>query len=270
MSTKIIPIIQARMDSTRFPGKAMKKIGNQPMLYHVVKQTLASRFVNDVIIATTTSPKDKEIVNFCIKNNLKYFRGSSNDVLDRYYRCAQKFSCDPIVRISSDCPFIDPFVIDKIITKFLKNKHDYVANNLENSKNKWQNSTCKFPQGMVVEISSLKTLEKAWKQAKKPSEREHVFPYVQFHPKLFKVSNIKNKDNLSFIRCTVDKPQDLEFVRKIWKRIPKSKKIIHITDILKIISKEPKLLKINNQIAFDEGYQNSPPTDIEFKIFKNG
>lgn len=264
MTQKFTAIIQARMSSTRLPNKALLKIGDKPMLYHVINQTIASKFVNDVIIATTTSPKDKKIVNFCIKNNLKYFRGSNNDVLDRYYKCAKKFSCDPIVRISSDCPFIDPLVIDKTISKFLKNSYDYVGNNLDKKNNKWKNSTCKFPQGMVIEICKFGVLKKAWEQSKKPSEREHVFPYVQFNPKIFKVSNIKNKNDFSFIRCTVDHKQDLKFVREIWKRMPKSRKIFHIKDILKIIKKEPELLKINNKIAFDEGYQRSRKKDINF------
>ena len=232
------------MGSSRFPGKIMEKIGNQMMLSHVIKQTLASKFVDDVIIATTSSKKDKQIVDFCKKNNLRYFCGSSHDVLDRYYQCAKFFSCDPIVRISSDCPFIDPIIIDKVISKFLKNSYDYVSNNFENIGGKYQNSLCNFPQGMVVEISTFKTLEKAWKMAKKPSEREHVFPYVQFNPSSFKTTNIKNRKNLSLIRCTVDKTEDIKFVNKIWANFSKSKKIIHVKDIVSIVTKQPNLLKI--------------------------
>jgi spore coat polysaccharide biosynthesis protein SpsF len=253
------------MGSTRLSGKIMKKIGNQPMLYHVIKQTMASKYVDSVIIATTCSNKDKKIVDFCIQNNLKYFQGSNRDVLDRYYKCAKKFSCDPVVRINSDCPFIDPLVIDTIIFKFLKNSYDYVSNNFDKLGGKWQNDICKFPQGMVVEICKFKTLEKAWQQAKKPSEREHVFPYVQFNPKIFKLSNIKNKKDLSYIRCTVDREQDLKFVREIWKRKPKSKKIFHNKDILKIIQNNPNLVKINNKIPFDEGYQKSIRKDLNLK-----
>ena len=262
----VVAIIQARMNSTRLPNKALLKIGKQYMLEHVVKQTKASKYVKDVIIATTDSVKDKKIVSFCIKNNLKYFCGSNNDVLDRYYKCSKNFSLDTIIRISSDCPFIDPIIIDQIISKFSKNSFDYVSNNIEEENGKWKNSICGFPQGMVVEICNFNTLEKAWKKAKKPSEREHVFPYVQFNPKLFKISNIVYKKNISSIRCTVDKKEDLKFVRELWKEIPKTKKIIHIEDILKIIKKKPFLAEINNKINFDEGYKRSIKKDKkEFK-----
>lgn len=261
MVKKFTAIIQARMESTRLPNKALLNIGDKPMLLHVVNQTLSSKFIKDVIIATTSSEKDKKIENFCLKHNLKYFRGSTNDLLDRYYKCAKKFSCNPIIRISSDCPFLDPIIIDKVITKFLKNSFDYVANNLEKSNKNWINSTCNFPQGMVVEISSFDALERSWASAKKPSEREHVFPYVQFNPDLFKVSNIKNQKDLSFIRCTVDRKEDLQFVREIWKRKSKTKKIIHIDEINKIVKKEPELVKINNYIEFDEGYKKSVKHD---------
>lgn len=264
MNKMVIAIIQARMNSTRLHNKALLKIGDQPMLYHVVKQTKASKFVKDIIIATTKSPKDKKIINFCLKHNLKYFCGSNNDVLDRYFKCAKKFTCDPVIRISSDCPFIDPSIIDQIISKFRKNSCDYVANNFEKINKKWENSACNFPQGMVVEICNFKTLEKAWKVAKKPSEREHVFPYVQFNAKFFKVSNLVYKKDLSFIRCTVDKKEDLKFVRELWKRIPKSKKTIHINDILKIINKEPCLVEINNKTNFDEGYKKSVQKDAKY------
>ena len=252
------------MNSTRLPNKALLKIGDKPMLYHVVKQTQAAKYVNEVIIATTTSPKDQRIVEFCKKYNLKFFRGSNSNVLDRYYKCAKEHLCDPVVRISSDCPFIDPDVIDQVILKFLKNSYDYVSNNFKKIHNKWENSTCGYPQGMVVEICNFKTLKKTWNQARKPSEKEHVFPYVQFTPKLFKKTNIVHKKDLSHIRCTVDKKNDLEFVRKVLRKIPKSKKIIHIDDIVKIIQNEPDLVIINNKTSFDEGYKKSIIKDTKF------
>ncbi len=258
---KITAIIQARMSSTRLPEKVLLEIENKPMLHHVIKQVTSSKIIKEVIIATTTQREDDVIVKYCKKNRVKCFRGSKKDLLDRYYQCAKKFGCDPIVRITSDCPLIDPTVIDKAVRKFLNSSYDYVANNLEKIDGKWQNATCNFPQGMTVEVSSFKVLEKAWKEAKKPSEREHVFPYVQFNPKLFRVSNLKNKADLSFIRCTVDRKDDLSFVREIFKRVSKQRKFVSIKDILKIVTKEPNLVKINNKIPFDEGYRKSVEED---------
>ena len=263
MSRKILAIIQARMGSSRLPGKVLLQIDQKPMLHYVIKQTMASRFIDNVIIATTNLLEDKKIVGYCKKNSLKYFCGSQKNVLDRYYKCAKKFECEPVIRITSDCPLIDPNVIDKVINKFLKNSYDYVSNNLEKNGNNWNNSTCNFPQGMTTEISDFKTLKKAWKEAKKPSEREHVFPYVQFNPKLFKVSNIKNKTDLSYIRCEVNKIEDLKFVREIYRRIPKKKKAVLSKDILDIVKKEPHLLAINNKISFGEGYKKSQTEDKE-------
>ncbi|HMK33319.1 MAG TPA: glycosyltransferase family protein [Nitrosopumilaceae archaeon] len=261
MQKDAIAIIQARMNSTRLPGKVLRKIGNKPMLHYVINQVRGSRLIEDIIIVTTTMSQDDVIVKYCKKNNIKCFRGSSTDLLDRYYKCAKKFGIDTIVRITSDCPLIDPRVVDRAISKFLKSSFDYVANNLEKHNGKWDNSPCNFPQGMTVEVSSFNVLEYAWKKAKKPSEREHVFPYVQFNPKLFRVSNFKYPRDLSFIRCTVDRLDDLKFVTELYKRFPKNKKFIEIKDIVKIVRKEPDLVKMNNRIAFDEGYKKSLKKD---------
>ena len=244
------------MGSSRLPNKVLKKIGKYPMLYYVIKQTLAAKSVDEVIIVTTKEKNDDKIIEYCKKNKIKTYRGSKNDLLDRYYQCAKKFECDPIIRITSDCPLIDPIVIDKIVKKFEKNTYDYVGNNLEKINGKWNNSMCNFPQGMTVEVSSFKVLKIAWKRAKKHSEREHVFPYIQFNPKIFKISKFKMKKNLSHIRCTVDRSNDLKFVKLLYEKIG-YEKIISIKDIENVVNKEPKLVQINNEIQFDEGYKKS-------------
>lgn len=253
----ITAIIQARMGSTRLPGKVMMLIRNKPVLHYVVKQTLAAKLIDNVIIATTRSPDDNAIVNFCKKNNLKYFRGSEIDVLSRYYHCAKKFNCKIIVRITSDCPLIDPTIIDSAIKKFVKKSYDYLSNDMEKTYNKWKDSACGFPQGMYVGIVNYKTLKKIYNHAKHSYEREHVFPYVQYNPKSFKISNIKNKINLSYIRCTIDRKEDIKFIRKIYDKISNTKKPIYVKNIVKIIKKEPSLLTINNKINYDEGWKNS-------------
>ena len=257
---KISVIIQARMGSTRLPKKILKKIGNKTILQYVIDQVISSKLVDEIIIATTHLKEDEIIIKFCKKNNIKWFSGSTSDLLDRYYKCAKKYSCEIIVRITSDCPLIDPSVIDTAINKFLQNSYDYVSNNIDMINGKWENATCNYPQGMTVEITNINTLTKAWKNATKFSEREHVFPYVQFNPKKFRISNIKNKTKFDMIRCTIDQNQDLIFLRKLVNLLPK-RRPIHIKDILKIVKKEHQLLKINNFIKYDEGYQISLQKD---------
>jgi len=255
----VTAIIQARMNSSRLPGKIFCKVGKKSVLEHVIFQTLCAKTIDRVIIATTQYIEDLAIVKFCKKNNIDFFCGSKNNVLDRYYQCAKQFNCNSIVRISSDSPFVDPLVIDKVVNKFLNNSYDYVSNNIEKNSI-WKNSTCNFPIGTVVEICSFKCLEKAWNGATLNSEKEHVFPYVQFNPMQFKISNIKHFRNLSHIRTTIDYSNDLKFDNELYVRM-KTKNFITTAQIAKIISEEPSLLEINNNTKFDEGYKKSLSKD---------
>ena len=259
---KVSAIIQARLGSKRFPKKILKKVNDKTILEHVIEQVQNSKLIDEIIIATTDLRQDHVITEICKKNKVKFFLGSSNDLLDRYYNCAKKYSCQIIVRITSDCPFIDPHIIDDAIKKYLSNSYDYVSNNIEKINQKWQNSTCNYPQGMTVEVSNMKTLEAAWRFAKKSSEREHVFPYVQSNQDKFNISNLKHKQKIDMIRCTVDREEDLKFIRELSKHLL-STNPIHISDILKVIKKHPELLKINNHIPYDEGYKFSLKNDLK-------
>ena len=250
-------IIQARINSSRLPGKVMKTIAAKPMLYHVLNQVNNSKNADIVILATSDQSDDDIIEEFCKKQNQTFFRGSKNDLLDRYYKCAKQFNLDIIVRITSDCPLIDPELIDKMISHFMKNDNDYYSNNFEKINGDWKNSKCNFPQGMTVEICTFSTLERAWKSASSLSEREHVFPYVQFHPELFNLENKIFHHDLSYIRCTVDHPEDLEFICKIYELMPKNLDYITISEIETIVKQHPEIVKINNFFDFEEGYKIS-------------
>jgi spore coat polysaccharide biosynthesis protein SpsF len=233
--TKIDCIIQARMGSTRLPGKVMMKVDKtNTILSHVINQLKNSKKIDKIIIATTDLQEDDVIVNHAkiLKTNL--FRGNAVDVLDRYYQCAKKFSSKIIVRITADNPLIDPNIVDDIINQFLKNSSDYITN--ANPRT--------YPYGTEVEVFSFQALEKASNNAKKPSEREHVTPYFHNNKEEFKMSNIKFTENLSYLRWTVDRENDLKFVRKIISEI-KSRPIL-MTDIIKLISQEPTITSINN------------------------
>jgi len=244
-------IIQARMSSTRLPGKVMMNVDKKnTLLYYVIQQIKFSKLANNIVIATTASEKDDTIVDFATKMGLNYFRGEANNVLDRYYQCAKNFSISPIVRISADDPLIDPMIIDKVVEKFYSDSYDYVSNTHPRT----------FPQGNEVEIFSFESLETAWRYAKKKSEKEHVTPYLYNNKEKFRIANVEHSQNLSFLRWTVDRQNDLNFVRLIVSKIQKIP--ILMTDILDVLAKEPHLLDINKDHVVDEGYIKSIAKDI--------
>ena len=242
------------MGSSRFPGKVMKKINNKnPMLRYVVNQVKKSKKINKLIIATTVLNEDNEIEKYLNSKKILCFRGNSYDVLDRYYNCAKKFNIDIVVRITGDCPLIEPEIIDKVISKYLSGKFDYVSNNNPRT----------FPYGMDLEIFSFKTLENAFLNAKLPSEREHVTPFIYNHPKKFKIGKIKNLKDYSNIRLTVDRELDFVLIEKIIIKIKKNP--ILLKDIIDLYNKEPEIFKINQDYVTDEGYLKSLKEDIEFR-----
>ena len=243
-------IIQARMGSSRLPGKVMMNIDEKnTLLHYVVQQLKFSKLANNIIIATTTSEKDDNIVDFATKMNLKHFRGEVDNVLDRYYQCAKNFSISTIVRISADDPLIDPTIVDRVIEKFYSNSYDYVSNTNPRT----------FPQGNEIEVFSFETLEFAWKNAKKISEKEHVTPYIYNNKEKFRMANVENSKNLSSLRWTVDTQNDLDLVRLIISKIQKMP--ILMTDIIDVLTKEPHLLDINKEHIIDEGYKKSISKD---------
>ena len=240
-------IIQARMGSTRLPGKILTKIADKPMLWHVIQRTAESSLMNKIIIATTTNSADDCIVDFANSFDILFFRGSEGDVLDRFYRTAKSFCIDAIVRITPDCPLIDPKIVDKVIKRFLIGNLDYISNVHPPT----------YPDGLDIEVFSFETLKKVWKEAKKASEREHVTPYILNHHRMFRISNIENEVDLSYMRWTVDEERDLKFVKEIYKRLYKNNKIFYMTNILNLLKKEPELSRINEGILRNEGYAKS-------------
>jgi len=253
MSENLACIIQARMGSKRLPKKVLKLLDEKyTVLDYVLNQIHSSKLLKKTIIATTTLDEDNEIVNYTKKSNLDFFRGSSEDVLDRYYNCAKKFSLSKIVRITSDCPLIDPRIIDNVIEIFQTHSYDYVANI----------HPITFPVGIAVEVFSFKALENAWKNAKLPSEREHVTPYLYTNKEKFNTYNIASPTDYSFIRLTIDKINDLKFIKLLISKI-KNRPIL-LDDVLKFISENPETVKINNKIAPLEGYLKSLERDKKF------
>ncbi|TKJ17321.1 acylneuraminate cytidylyltransferase [Candidatus Woesearchaeota archaeon B3_Woes] len=240
---KIVAIIQARMGSSRLPGKMMKLINNKPIIWHVINNVKTVKSINSIVIATSTEKNNDILIEEVKKYGVDVFVGSENDVLDRYYQAAKTFKADVIVRITADCPLIDSEVVERVIEVFKENKCDYASNTLPPS----------YPDGLDVEVFSFDTLEKTWKEAKQESEREHVTSYMKVgkNESKFKKINIKNKEDLSHIRLTLDYEEDFNLIKEIIERINKNQ--IHLSDILELIKKDPRLLNINNKFERNNG-----------------
>ncbi len=202
---KTVAVIQARMGSTRLPGKVLMDISGRSMLEWVINRTRGARTLDEVVVATSVSPDDDVIATECDTFGVSIFRGSENDVLDRYYKAADAFQADPIVRITSDCPLIDPVIIDGVVAEFTDKAVDYACNTLERG----------YPRGLNVEVFSRGALKKAWQRAEKPHERVHVTPYIYGNPDRFKLQSVPCKDDHSDLRWTVDTAGDLATVRAI-------------------------------------------------------
>jgi spore coat polysaccharide biosynthesis protein SpsF len=228
------------MGSTRFPGKILKDIQGKPMLWHVINRVNYSNLIDKIVIATTDNKEDDKIEGFCKTNDISSYRGSQKDVLDRYYQVARIYQVDLIIRITSDCPLIDPDIIDKAIEHYLNNKEkvDYVSNTLERT----------YPRGMDAEVFSFGVLEKVWQKAKKQYEREHVTPYIYENPDTFNLSCIKNENDLSYLRLTVDEEKDLELVIGIYKKLYKKNNIFYLEDIVKLFEEYPELKSVNETV----------------------
>ncbi|GGF56318.1 spore coat protein [Terasakiella brassicae] len=232
----IVAIIQARMNSTRLHGKILKKLSGQTVLKHVLERCKAIENVNTVCCAIPKSADSDPVAEEALQCDVEVFRGSETDVLARYYQAAQKLKADYILRVTSDCPLIDPQVCAAVIDHGLKENADYCANNIPPT----------WPHGLDCEFFKLEWLQKAFRQAKSPHEREHVTPFIRTNPHA-KISNLAHpNDNLAHLRWTLDTPQDFELINEIFNRLPApSKEQYSYLQILKILEQEPDLKKIN-------------------------
>jgi len=239
MAVNVLAIVQARMGSTRLPGKTLIEIEGKPLLEHVINRIRYSKTIDDIIIATTTGPEDKAIVSMAEKLHVATYTGSSDDVLDRFYQAASLFSAKKIVRITADDPFKDPKVIDEIVNYFFSHPElDYVSNTIEPS----------YPVGIDVEVFSYEALKTSWQEAESFRDREHVTPYIWCNPSLFKVANYKHTQQLSHLRWTIDTKEDLQMTREVYKKLYVEDEIFNMNDILQLINKHPHISDINSGV----------------------
>lgn len=237
---KIIIIVQARMTSTRLPGKVLKTVLGKSLLEYQIERLQRVKNVDDIIIATTDRTTDDVIVDLCDRLDVNVFRGAEHDVLSRYFGAAQQSFAHVVVRVTSDCPLIDPAVIDEVISFYLNHypMYDYVANCLERT----------FPRGMDTEVFSMKALRMANVKAARPVEREHVTPYISGNPDLFASANVASNKDLSMHRWTVDTEEDFELIQKILEGVYQKKQNFTMDDILNFLTEHPQLFFINAHV----------------------
>ena len=245
-------IIQARMGSHRLPGKVLMPLAGRPVLWHVINRLKYSQKINVIVVATTGEIIDDAVVKLCEDNGVPYFRGSEDYVLDRYYQAAKIFNADPIVRITADCPAIDPQIVDEVVEGFLKGNYDIYG------------LTGEFPDGLDCTVFSFRALEDAWKNAMLPSEREHVCPYMGSHPEKFKNGGYEKFKGMGSYRWTLDTAEDYEFLCEVFSRLYREDSLFLTNDIFKLLEMEPHLLQINRHIVRNEGYMKSLDNDKKF------
>lgn len=227
------------MGSTRLPGKVMLKLVGKPVLWHIYNRLKNCNLLDLVVVSTGEYEKNREICEFASLNNIPFYSGSETEMIDRIYQTAKKFHANAIVRITADCPLIDPKIVDRLILEF-RNKNseiDIVANNKIQS----------FPQGLDAEIYSFEILEKMWKEIKEPEFREWFPLYIDKNPTLFRILNIKNSLDLSNFRWTIDYLEDYEFVKQVYESLYSKDRIFGMEEVLDLLKKRPELIKINEK-----------------------
>lgn len=237
---KVVIIVQARTGSTRLPGKILKEVRGKTLLEYLLERLKRVEKADEICVATTTNPQEQPILDICSQMSVKAFRGSEEDVLERYFLAARNLSADAVVRVTSDCPLIDPVEIDKLIGYYLDNlgRYDYVSHSLERS----------YPAGMEAELCSFGALKKIYQEAKSGPEREHVTLYLRENPKMFCLGNIRYKENQKDHRWTVDTPEDFELVAKIIENLYPVNPEFSLEDILNLLSRNREWKKINSHV----------------------
>jgi spore coat polysaccharide biosynthesis protein SpsF (cytidylyltransferase family) len=253
---RTIAIIQARMGSTRLPGKILKPILGEPMLVRMLERVRRAQKLDETIVATTDMPEDDPTAEVVSKADIKVFRGSERDVLDRYYKAAKEAGAEIVMRLTGDCPLMDPVVIDRVISHFeeSKGKIDYTS------------TPSNYPEGLDTEVFTFSALEEAARKAKLPSEREHVSPYIKNHPERFTCESWQeDEDDYSQMHWSVDTQADFDFVTKIFEQLYPTNPSFNKDDILALLAEHPEFLEINKGGTGYEGLAKSLREDEEFK-----
>lgn len=237
---KVVIINQARMTSTRLPGKVLKEVFSKPLLEYQIERLQRVKFADQIVVATTTNDTDQPIIDLCDRLSIPYYRDSEDDVLTRYHGAAIVHQADVIVRVTSDCPAIDPQVIDQVIQFYIDEypKYDYVSNCLERT----------YPRGMDTEVFTFKALDEAFHQATAQQDREHVTPFIHQQTTKYQLGQVNYCEDQSNHRWTVDTSEDFELIRRIIEALYPLKPEFSLEDCLELLAQHPEWIVINKHI----------------------
>ena len=242
---RTVTIVQARMGSSRLPGKVLLDVAGATVLARVVQRLKRAELTGEIVVATTCDPSNDVIVNECDRLGVNVFRGDEKDVLDRYYCAARAFEADAIVRVTSDCPLIEPEIVDKVIRAFLEQKPDYASNTLQRT----------YPRGLDTEVMTWKALARTRTAAQLFYQRSHVTAYIYEHPDQFRLVSVTGSEDYSWHRWTVDTPEDLTFIRTIYEHM-RDPDDFGWREVMSLLDRKPALLELNSHItqkALQEG-----------------
>jgi len=239
------------MGSSRLPGKVLLPLAGKPLILRMYERVSFSHFAGKIVVAITQEQADNELFTLCKQNNFEVFRGNALDLLDRHYQAAKKFQAEVVLKIPSDCPLIDPQIIDKVILYYINNKdnYDFVSNLHPPS----------YPDGNDVEIMSFETLEHTWINAKKDFEREHTTPYIWENPEMFRIGNVSWETGLDYSmthRFTIDYKEDYDFIKRVYDELYQDNPKFGLNDILNLLERKPEIKKINQIYAGVNWYRN--------------
>lgn len=254
LMNKVAAIIQARMTSSRLPGKVMRRIIDRPLLLHMIERVQSATMIDRIVVATTLNKQDDPIVELANRHGISVFRGSENNVLSRYRHAAKKFNVKNIMRLTADCPLIDPELLDELVNFFFTGQYDYASNCLEPT----------LPDGLDAEVITFEALDRVFSSACLPSHLEHVTLYLRENMEHFKIGIWKYNTDLSEYRLTVDQYEDFDLITRIFNILYHQKPDFRLKDIMRTLRDNPGLLKINSMIGRNEGLQKSKDLDASW------
>jgi spore coat polysaccharide biosynthesis protein SpsF len=251
VSPIITIVVQARMSSSRLPGKVMLPILGETLLFRMIERLKQVKYPVNIIVATSIDNNDDVIEKFCHKKKIDFYRGELNDLLDRHYQVGLLTGADAVIKIPSDCPLIDPKIIDKVIDFYIENqkKYDFISNL----------HPATYPDGNDVELMTFEALEKTWQEAKRPLEREHTTPYFWENPDKFRLANLTWEKDLDYSmshRFTIDYHEDYQFIKSIFEELHPEKPDFSMEDVLSLIDSKPDIYELNKKYAGVNWYRN--------------